>query len=89
LREMVEELKARVGSGVVLLVADTGGKAAAACGVTGDLTDRNSAVDLVRAAAEALGGGGGGGRPEMAQAGGADPAKAPEAIGAVEALLSA
>ncbi len=87
LRGMVDEMKAGLGSGVVLLVADVGGKAAAAAGVTTDLTGRVSAVDLVRAAAEALGGQGGGGRPDMAQAGGADPSKAPEAIAAVEALL--
>ena len=63
-------------------------QAAAAAGVTEDLTDRISAVDLVRAAAEALGGKGGGGRPDMAQAGGADPSKAPEAIAAVESLIA-
>ena len=88
-RGLIDEHKSRLGSGVVLLIADAGGKAAAACGVTDDLTDRISAVDAVRAAAEALGGKGGGGRPDMAQAGGADPSKAPEAIAAVEALLSA
>ncbi|MEO1613811.1 MAG: DHHA1 domain-containing protein, partial [Pseudomonadota bacterium] len=84
LRGLIDEHKSRLGSGVVLLIADAGGKAAAACGVTEDLTDRISAVDAVRAAAEALGGKGGGGRPDMAQAGGADPSKAPEAIAAVE-----
>ena len=88
LRGLIDEHKSRLGSGVVLLVADAGGKAAVACGVTEDLTGRISAVDAVRAAAEALGGKGGGGRPDMAQAGGADAAKAPEAIAAVEALLA-
>jgi len=52
------------------------------------VTARISAVDLVRAAAEALGGKGGGGRPDMAQAGGADPTKAAEAIAAAEAVLA-
>ena len=84
---LVDELKARVGSGVVLVVADTGGKAAVAAGVTGDLTARVSAVDVVKAAAEALGGKGGGGRPDMAQAGGADASKSAEAIAAAEAVL--
>ena len=74
LRGLIDEHKARLGSGVILLVADTGDKAAVAAGVTDDLTARISAVDLVRVAAEALGGKGGGGRPDMAQAGGADPA---------------
>ncbi|MEM7544553.1 MAG: alanine--tRNA ligase [Pseudomonadota bacterium] len=88
LRGLIDEHKSRLGSGVVLLIADAGGKAAAACGVTDDLTGRISAVDAVRVAAEALGGKGGGGRPDMAQAGGADPSKAPEAIAAVEALIA-
>ncbi len=84
---LVDELKARVGSGVVLVVADTGGKAAVAAGVTGDLTQRLSAVEIVKAAAEALGGRGGGGRPDMAQAGGADASKAEEAVKAAEAVI--
>ncbi|WP_372838453.1 alanine--tRNA ligase [Phaeovulum sp.] len=86
---LVDALKARVESGAVLIVADTGGKAATAAGVTEDLTARLSAVDLVRAAAEALGGKGGGGRADMAQAGGADPSRAPEAIAAAEAVIGA
>ncbi|HET9069633.1 MAG TPA: alanine--tRNA ligase [Amaricoccus sp.] len=89
LRGLIDEHKARLGSGVVLLVADTGGKAAVAAGVTDDLTGRVSAVDLVRVAAEALGGKGGGGRPDMAQAGGNDPGRAPQAIAAARALLEA
>jgi alanyl-tRNA synthetase len=89
LRGLIDEHKARLGSGVILLVADTGDKAAVAAGVTDDLTARISAVDLVRAAAEALGGKGGGGRPDMAQAGGADARRAPEAIAAARALLEA
>ena len=89
LRGLIDAHKARLGSGVILLVADTGDKAAVAAGVTDDLTTRISAVDLVRVAAEALGGKGGGGRPDMAQAGGADPARAPQAIAAARALLEA
>jgi alanyl-tRNA synthetase len=84
---LVDELKSRIGSGAVLVVADTGGKAAVAAGVTADLTARISAVALVKAAAEALGGKGGGGRPDMAQAGGADASKSAEAIAAAEAVL--
>ncbi|MBP7001852.1 alanine--tRNA ligase [Amaricoccus sp.] len=89
LRGLIDEHKAQLKSGVVLLVADTGDRAAVAAGVTADLTGRISAVDLVRVAAEALGGKGGGGRPDMAQAGGADASKAPEAIAAARALLEA
>ncbi len=84
---LIDEMKTRIGSGAVLLVADTGGKAAVAAGVTGDLTGRVSAVDLVKAAAAELGGKGGGGRPDMAQAGGADASRADAAISAAEAVL--
>jgi alanyl-tRNA synthetase len=88
LRSLIDEHKAQLGSGVVLLIADTGGKAAVAAGVTDDLTARLSAVDLVRAAVEAVGGKGGGGRPDMAQGGGPDASKAAEAIKAAEALIA-
>jgi alanyl-tRNA synthetase len=84
---LIDAHKARIGSGAVLLIADTGGKAAIAAGVTDDLTGRLSAVELVRCAAEVLGGKGGGGRADMAQAGGADVSRAGEAIAAVEAML--
>ncbi|MDE3028320.1 MAG: alanine--tRNA ligase [Paracoccaceae bacterium] len=86
---LIDEMKARLGSGVVLLIADTGGKAAVAAGVTSDLTTRLSAVTIVKAAAEALGGKGGGGRPDMAQAGGADASNADAAIAAAEAVIGA
>ena len=89
LRGLIDQQKQRLGSGVVLLLADTGGKAAIAAGVTDDLTGRISAVDLVRAAAEAMGGKGGGGRPDMAQGGGPDPSKTGDAIRAARAVLEA
>jgi alanyl-tRNA synthetase len=84
---LIDELKAKIVSGAVLLIADTGAKPAVAAGVTGDLTGKLSAVALVKAAAEALGGKGGGGRPDMAQAGGADITLADKAIAAAEAVL--
>jgi alanyl-tRNA synthetase len=86
---LIDEMKARIGSGAVLLIADAGGKAAVAAGVTADLTGRLSAVNIVKAAAEALGGKGGGGRPDMAQAGGADVTNADAAIRAAEAVVGA
>ncbi len=86
---LIDEMKARIGSGAVLLIADTGARPAVAAGVTADLTSRVSAVALVKAAAEAMGGKGGGGRPDLAQAGGADIAAAPAAIAAAEAVLGA
>jgi alanyl-tRNA synthetase len=84
---LIDEHKARLGSGAVLLIAEAGGKAAVAAGVTPDLTGRVSAVDLVKAAVTELGGKGGGGRPDMAQGGGPDVTKADAAIRAAEAVL--
>ncbi|MGI3210222.1 alanine--tRNA ligase [Roseovarius tibetensis] len=85
---LIDEMKARIGSGAILLIADTGGKVAVAAGVTDDLTPRMSAVDLVRAAVPELGGKGGGGRPDMAQGGGSDIGAADAAIKAAEAVLT-
>jgi alanyl-tRNA synthetase len=89
LRGLLDEAKKRLGSGVAAIVAVNEGKAAFAVGVTDDLTNRFSAVDLVRAGVAALGGQGGGGRPDMAQGGGPDGGKADEAIAAVRAALAA
>jgi len=89
LKGLVDETKAALGSGVVAFVGIAEGKASVVVGVTQDLTARFSAVDLVRAASEAIGGKGGGGRPDMAQAGGPDADKAMDAVAAVEARLSA
>jgi alanyl-tRNA synthetase len=89
LKSLADDAKSRIGSGVVAFVAVADGKASLVVGVTDDLTSRISAVDLVRAGAEALGGKGGGGRPDMAQAGGPDAAKAPEALKAIEEKLAA
>ena len=87
LRGLIDAQKTRLGSGVVLLIADTDNRAAVAAGVTEDLTARISAVDIVRVAAEALGGQGGGGRADMAQAGGPSAQNADAAIAAVKNLL--
>ncbi len=87
LRALIDEHKAKIGSGAVLLIADTGGKAAVAAGVSDDLTDRISAVDIVKAAVAELGGIGGGGRPDMAQGGGKDVENAKAAINAAEEIL--
>ncbi|MEC8294744.1 MAG: alanine--tRNA ligase [Pseudomonadota bacterium] len=84
---LIDEHKERLGSGAVLLIADTGGKVAVAAGVTKDATDKVSAVDLVKAAVPELGGKGGGGRPDMAQGGGKDAANADAAIAAAEAAI--
>ncbi|WP_419814337.1 alanine--tRNA ligase [Glacieibacterium sp.] len=88
LRGLVDDAKKQMGSGVAVLIAVNEGRASVAVGVTGDLVPGLSAVDLVRIAATVLGGQGGGGRPDMAQAGGPDGAKAADAIAAVRAALS-
>ncbi|MEM8698958.1 MAG: DHHA1 domain-containing protein, partial [Pseudomonadota bacterium] len=88
LRGLIDAHKARLGSGAVVLVADTGGKAAVAAGVTEDLVGRISAVDLVTAAVAEVGGKGGGGRPDMAQGGGPDASRAEDAIAAAEKRLA-
>ncbi|MCP3971008.1 MAG: alanine--tRNA ligase [Rhodobacteraceae bacterium] len=87
LPSLIDEHKSRMGSGAILLIADAGGKAAVAAGVTEDLTDKLSAVDLVRAAVVELGGKGGGGRVDMAQGGGRDADNAEAAIKAAEKVL--
>jgi len=88
LRGLLDEAKQRLGSGVAAIVAVNEGRASVAAAVTDDLTARISAVDLVRAAVAALGGQGGGGRPDMAQGGGPDGAKAEDALAAVRAALT-
>jgi alanyl-tRNA synthetase len=89
LKALVDEGKLKVKSGVVA-VANTApdGKGGVVVGVTSDLTSRYNAVDLVRVASEALGGKGGGGRPDMAQAGGPDGAKAGAALTAIEKAMA-
>ncbi|MFP6745237.1 MAG: alanine--tRNA ligase, partial [Alphaproteobacteria bacterium] len=88
LRGLADDLKKQLGTGVVALIAVNDGKAALVVAVSDDLTDRFSAVDLVRAGAEALGGKGGGGRPDMAQAGGPHGAKADAALDAIEEAIA-
>ena len=88
LKSLADDGKKQLGSGVVALVATTeDGKASIVVGVTPDLVARISAVDLVRKASVVLGGKGGGGKPDMAQAGGPDGAKAEAALAAVAAAL--
>src|ERR1700744_4057581 len=89
LKSLADDGKKQIGSGVVAIVGVTGdGKAGVVVGVTPDLTARFNAVDLVRVASEALGGKGGGGRPDMAQAGGPDGAKADAAVSAIEKAMA-
>jgi alanyl-tRNA synthetase len=88
LKPMADIIKKNIKSGVVALVSVEEGRASLVVGVTEDMAAKVSAVDLVRAGAAALGGKGGGGRPDMAQAGGPDGAKAPDALKAIENALA-
>jgi alanyl-tRNA synthetase len=89
LKSLADDLKQRIGSGVVAIVSRADGKAAIVVGVTPDLTERFDAVELVRLGAEALGGKGGGGRADMAQAGGPEASRAEAALAAVEHAVTA
>jgi alanyl-tRNA synthetase len=81
-------MKQQLGTGVAALIAVNDGRASVAAGLTSDLAGQLSAVDLVKAAVAALGGQGGGGRPDMAQGGGPDGAKAPQALDAIREALA-
>ena len=91
LRDTVDQLKNKLGSGVVILAAPGADKVALVAGVTKDVTDRVKAGELMQFVATQLGGKGGG-RPDMAQGGGTDIAALPGAIdsvfGWVEAKLN-
>jgi alanyl-tRNA synthetase len=86
LRETLDKLKDKLKSAVVLLSAVEAGKVALIAGVTADLTAKVKAGELVNFVAQQVGGKGGG-RPDMAQAGGTDPSKLPEALASVNAWV--
>jgi len=88
LRSMVDDLRGRLGSGIVLLAAVDGERVSLALGVTSDLTRRFKAGDLVREIADVVGGKGGG-RPDFAQAGGNDASKLDEAFARLAQLVAA
>lgn len=88
LKSFIDEITATIGSGIVVLAtASEEGKASVVVGVTKDLTDKYSAVNLVKIASAELGGQGGGGRPDMAQAGGPNGENIQDAINAVKKAI--
>ncbi|MEN1969308.1 alanine--tRNA ligase [Lentibacillus sp. N15] len=88
LRNMVDELKQKLGTGVILLAAENNQKVQLAAGISKDLVETGlHAGKLIKQAAEACGGGGGG-RPDMAQAGGKDPQKISEALQQAENYIT-
>ena len=87
LKAFIDEINKSLGSGIVVLGTGKDGKASIVVGVTPDLTDKYSAVDLVKIASGAVGGQGGGGRPDMAQAGGPNGHKLEDAFTAVKQAI--
>ena len=88
LKPMADDLKKRLGSGIVAVVSVLDGKASLVVGVTDDLTEKFDAVEFVRVGAQTLGGKGGGGRPDMAQAGGPDATAADAALASIEGAIA-
>jgi alanyl-tRNA synthetase len=86
LREAVDKLKDKLKSAAVVLAAANDGKVSLIAGVTSDLTQKLKAGDLVNHVAQQVGGKGGG-RADMAQAGGTDPSKLPQALASVKAWV--
>jgi len=86
MRDFVDQLKARMGSGIVLLGGQSQNKVSLIVGVTSDLTKRYSANDLIKKISILIGGTGGG-RADFAQAGGTNPDKLDEALRAIEDLI--
>ena len=82
LRDLLDQLKNKLGSAVIVLGAANEGKVSLIAGVTADLTSKVKAGELVNMVAQQVGGKGGG-RPDMAQAGGTDPSKLGEALKSV------
>ena len=83
LPDVLDQLKNKIGSGIIVLGTVSGGKVGLIAGVTKDLTDRFHAGELVNHIALQVGGKGGG-RPDMARAGGSDPGSLPAALASVE-----
>ncbi len=87
LKAFIDEINQTIGSGVVVLATNKDDKASIVVGVTKDLVNKYSAIDLVKIGSTAVGGNGGGGRPDMAQAGGPDGSKIGDAIAAIRKAL--
>ena len=84
LKNLVDEGKKSIETGIVVFATEDDGKAGIVVGVTADLTKKVSAIDLVQIGSQAVGGKGGGGRPDLAQAGGPNGNKLNVAISAIE-----
>jgi len=88
LRAMLDLLRDKMGSGVIVLGAESGGKVNLVAGISKDLVARGLHAGKIIKEIAPLVGGGGGGRPDMAQAGGKDPAGLDNALEKVNALVT-
>jgi alanyl-tRNA synthetase len=88
LRPIAEEFKKQLPDGVILLIGAADGKAAISVAVTGSAQAANNAVEIAKAAVLAMGGQGAGGRPDFAQGGAPDAAKAAEGLAAAKAAIA-
>ncbi len=86
MREYVDQLKVKIGSGIILLGGQSQNKVSLVMGVTSDLTPRFNANELIKKIAFHIAGTGGG-RPDFAQAGGTDSKKLEEALKAIDDLM--
>jgi len=87
LKALVDDIKVKIGSGIVAVTDIYDDKGSIVVGVTADLVKRFSAIDLVRIGVAEIGGKGGGGRSDMAQGGGPNAEKADEALKAIESEI--
>ncbi|MDP2751596.1 MAG: DHHA1 domain-containing protein, partial [Rhodocyclaceae bacterium] len=83
LREIMEKLKEKLKRAAIVLASSSEGKVSIVAGITADLTSKMKAGDLVNFVASQVGGKGGG-RPELAMAGGSEPAQLPAALASVQ-----
>jgi alanyl-tRNA synthetase len=88
LRETLDKLKDKLKSAAIVLASSSEGKVSLIAGVTADLTGKLKAGELVNFVAQQVGGKGGG-RPDMAQAGGTQPAALPAALASVQSWVDA
>ncbi len=88
LRPIAEEFKKQIADGIIALVGVAEGKAAVTVAVTGSTKDRFNAAELAKAAVIAMGGQGAGGRPDFAQGGAPDGARAEEGLAALKAAIA-
>ena len=86
LRSTMDKLRDKLKSAAVVLASTGGGKVTLIAGVTADLTGKVKAGELVNFVAQQVGGKGGG-RPDMAQAGGTEPDKLPQALASVKSWV--